>query len=244
MSVYRRHKKTNYTCIDNQVFKDHDLSMKAKGLLAQIYSLPDNWEYSVRGLATLFSDGRESVNTALQELIEHGYIVRTQKNNVLGQFEGYEYDIYETPQVAENPFTDKPSTENPITDNPTQLNTNLLNNNKENTKRDISPIIPREVSEADKMFAEFWAAYPKKVDKKGCERKFKKIKDLASIFPQIIHALEIQKRSKQWNEENGKYIPYPSTWINQERWNSVNEVEERQARIDQIALDGIEDFFK
>ena len=135
MSDYRRHKKDNYTCIDNQVFKDHSLSMKAKGLLAQIYSLPENWEYSVRGLSTLFSDGREAVNNALQELIDHGYIVRTQKTNQFGKFDGYEYDIYETPQtkVAGNPFTENPLTEKPITENSTQLNTKESNTKELNT---------------------------------------------------------------------------------------------------------------
>lgn len=155
MSDYRRHKKSNYTCIDNQVFKDHSLSMKAKGLLTQIYSLPDNWEYSVRGLSTLFSDGREAVNNALQELIEHGYIIRTQKTDQYGKFNGYEYDIYETAQtnVAENPFTENPITEKPITGNQAQLNTNKENTNKENTNElsimgnvpDLSPKCPRFV---------------------------------------------------------------------------------------------------
>ena len=140
MSVYRRHKKTNYTCIDNHIFKDHSLSMKAKGLLAQIFSLPDNWEYSVRGLTTLFSDGREAVNNALQELIDHGYIVRTQKINQFGKFDGYEYDIYEVPQisVADNPFTENPITENPITENPITENPNQLNTNNENTNEEIT----------------------------------------------------------------------------------------------------------
>ena len=139
MSVYRRHKKTNYTCIDNHVFKDHSLSMKAKGLLTQIYSLPDDWEYSVKGLSTLFSDGRDAVNNALQELIDHGYIVRTQKQNQAGKFDGYEYDIYEQPQTesADKPFTENPLTDNPLSDNPNQLNTNIINTNKENTKENI-----------------------------------------------------------------------------------------------------------
>lgn len=156
MSDYRRHKKDNYTCIDNQVFKDHSLSMKAKGLLAQIYSLPENWEYSVRGLSTLFSDGREAVNNALQELIDHGYIVRTQKTNQFGKFDGYEYDIYETPQtnVAGNPFTENPSTGKPITENSTQLNTKESNTKESNTngmdiygKPKYSRFVPPSVDE-------------------------------------------------------------------------------------------------
>ena len=139
MRIYRRHKKDNYTCIDNHVFKDHSLSMKAKGLLTQIYSLPDDWEYSVKGLSTLFSDGRDAVNNAIQELIDHGYIIRTQKQNQAGKFEGYEYDIYEQPQTenADKPFPENPLTENPLSENPYQLNTNIINTNKENTKEDI-----------------------------------------------------------------------------------------------------------
>lgn len=138
MSVYRRHKKTNYTCIDNHVFKDHSLSLKAKGLLTQIYSLPDDWEYSVKGLTSLFSDGRDAVNNALQELIEHGYIIRSQKINKHGKFDGYEYDIYETPQIkdADNPITENPLTDNPLTENQTQLNTNILNNKEVSTKEE------------------------------------------------------------------------------------------------------------
>lgn len=133
---YRRHKKDNYTCIDNHVFRDNSLSMKAKGLLAQIYSLPDDWEYSVKGLTSLFSDGKDAVNNALQELIEHGYIIRTQKIDKLGKFDGYEYDIYETPQIknADNPITENPSTGNPIAEKSTQLNTKEENTKKENTK--------------------------------------------------------------------------------------------------------------
>lgn len=133
---YRRHKKNNFTCIDNNVFMNHSLSMKAKGLLAQIYSLPDDWEYSVNGLASLFSDGKDAVNSALQELINHGYIIRSQRFNEFGKFDGYEYDIYEEPHIgeAESTITENPSTGNPITENPPQLNTNISNTKEQNTK--------------------------------------------------------------------------------------------------------------
>jgi hypothetical protein len=247
MSNFCRHKKEkNFTIIDNCVFTDHSLSLKAKGLLTQIYSLPDDWNYSITGLATLFSDGKNAVNAALQELIDHGYIIRTQKFDEYGRFSGYEYDIYETPQniasepFTENPSTDNPSTEKPFTENQTQLNTNIENTNIENTKEENPLISPEE--ELDFMFKMFWKAYPKKVDPKGCQKKFIKIKDLKKIFPDIMQALETQKRSRQWTEENGKYIPHPSTWINQERWNIVNEADEKQAKIDEIAAENI-DFF-
>ena len=256
MSVYRRHKKTNYTCIDNHVFKDHSLSMKAKGLLTQIYSLPDDWEYSVKGLSTLFSDGRDAVNNAIQELIDHGYIIRTQKQNHAGKFDGYEYDIYEQPQTesADKPFTENPLTDNPFTDNPNQLNTNILNNKEVKTKEieniyggDFFESLPDEPSEKvldekEKMFLEFWELYPKKVDKEGSRRAFKRIKKLKEVFPGIIRAIEIQKQSKQWNQDNGQYIPNPTTYIHQERWLTVNEADELQAYQNELVLQDIQNF--
>lgn len=256
MSVYRRHKKDNYTCIDNHVFKDHSLSMKAKGLLTQIYSLPDDWEYSVKGLSTLFYDGRDAVNNALQELIDHGYIIRTQKQNQAGKFDGYEYDIYEQPQTesADKPFTENPLTDNPFTDNPNQLNTNILNNKEVNTKEieniyggDFFESLPDEpsekvIDEKEKMFLEFWELYPKKVDKEGCRKAFKRIKKLKEVFPGIMRALEIQRQSEQWTKDNGQFIPYPKTYIHQERWLTVNEADEVQAYQNELVLNNIQNF--
>lgn len=119
----------------------------------------------------------------------------------------------------------------------------ILKDNSNSTdinNTDINSISP--ISPYDDYYEQFWAAYPKKVDKKGCYKKFCKIKDLTVIFPDIMRALETQKRSKQWSEENGKYIPHPSTWINQERWNNVNEIEVQQTTIDEIAKQNIDGF--
>ena len=247
MSVYRRHKEKNFTCIDNHLFNDNTLSMKAKGLLAQILSLPADWKYSVNGLASLFSDGRDAVNGAINELIEHGYIIRTRITNEFGAFDGYQYDIYEKPQtehgkVADYPFTEKPFTENPFTENQELSNTNISNTNILNTNNiDIPPILsPRE-----NLFELFWTAYPqcfRKANKKGCKAKFIKIKDLENIFPDIMNSLEMQKRSKQWNEQDGQFIPAPLTWINQERWTVTDERTEVQTKIDEATKKNIDGF--
>ena len=244
MSVYRRHKKEkDFTQIDNCVFRDKSLSMKAKGLLTQIYSLPDDWSYSIRGLASLFKDGKEAVNNALNELIEHGYIVRTQRVGENGQYDGYEYDIYETPQagVSEKPFTENPITENPITESQTVSISNISNTKVLNTNvLDIPPISPLE-----NLFEQFWVAYPqcfRKANKKGCKAKFLKIKNLESIFSDIMASLEMQKRSKQWNEQDGQFIPAPLTWINQERWTVTDERTELQQKIDEATQQNISGF--
>lgn len=245
MSVYRRHKETNFTCIDNHLFNDKTLSMKAKGLLAQILSLPDDWKYSVNGLASLFSDGRDAVNGAINELIEHGYITRTKIVNELGTFDGYRYDIYEKPQtedgkIADIPFTDKPFTEEPFTENSTVSNTNQLNTNILNTNIENIPLIsPTE--RIDLLFAEFWKAYPRKDDKKRAYAKFKAIKNIEKVFPDIMADVEAKKLSDQWNEKGGKYIPMPSTYLNNERWNDEDTVT-RQSEIENKCGDEISGF--
>ena len=239
MSVYRRHKRTDFSVIDNHVFKDKDLTLKAKGLLATILSLPDDWKYSIEGLASLCSDGTTSVTSALNELISRGYIIRTRSNDESGRFNGYIYDIYERPQ---EPCSENPITDDTITENRQVLNTNISNTKVLNTKElDIPPIIsPRE-----NLFEMFWASYPqcfRKANKKGCKSKFIKIKNLEDIFPDIMTSLEMQKRSKQWTDDNGQYIPAPLTWINQERWTVKDERTETQIKVDEAASEHFNDF--
>lgn len=244
MSVYRRHKEKNFTCIDNHLFNDKTLSMKAKGLLAQILSLPDDWKYSVNGLASLFSDGRDAVNGAINELIEHGYITRTRITNELGAFGGYQYDIYEKPQTdcektADNPFTENPLTDNPFTEKPTVLNTNILNTNIENTNSiDIPPISPTEKRKL--LFKEFWNAYPKckrKVDYDGCEKAFIKIKSLENIFPDIMASLEMWK--KDWSKDNFEFVPTTHKWITKKYW----EVKDTRTEVQQAVEEAVKDVF-
>lgn len=244
MSVYRRHKRTDFSVIDNHVFKDKELTLKAKGLLTTILSLPEDWKYSIEGLASLCADGTTSVTSALNELIDRGYITRTQSVDESGRFNGYIYDIYEKPQ---EPCSENPITDNAFTDNSTVSNTNISNTKVLNTKElDISPIIPREKTELDSMFEQFWAAYPKcfrKANEKGCRAKFVKIKNLQVLFPQIMYSLDVQKRSKQWNEKDGEYIPAPLTWINQERWTITDTRTDKQALADEAAADFITNMF-
>ena len=130
MAVVRVNKTSDFTVMSNTHFKEREMSLKAKGLLSLMLSLPDEWDYSVRGLVTLSKDGIGSVMSALNELEELGYLNRTRAHDEKGRFAGYDYDIYETP-YSENPYTekpntDKPNTEKPYTENQPQLNTNTL----------------------------------------------------------------------------------------------------------------------
>ena len=127
MSVMRVHKTANFTVMSNYHFKEKKMSLKAKGLLSLMLSLPEDWDYSVAGLTTLSKDGKDGVMTALAELEKFGYLTRTRLVNDKGQFDGVEYNIFEQPQekpVAEKPISENENSEKPISENSQQLNTN------------------------------------------------------------------------------------------------------------------------
>jgi hypothetical protein len=128
MSVMRVHKNKNFTVMSNYHFKEKGLSLKAKGLLSLMLSLPDNWDYSIAGLTTLSKDGKDSVMSALGELEKFGYLTRVRLTNDKGQFAGVEYNIFEEPQkdlpIAANPILDNENEEKRIAEKPPQLNTN------------------------------------------------------------------------------------------------------------------------
>lgn len=137
MAVIRVNKTKDFTVMSNAHFKEREMSLKAKGLLSLMLSLPDEWDYSVRGLVTLSKDGIESVMTSLSELEEFGYLERTRAHDEKGRFAGYDYNIFEHPQTekpcTENPNTGNPNTEKPCTENPPQLNTNTLTTKESKT---------------------------------------------------------------------------------------------------------------
>lgn len=130
MSVMRVHKTANFTVMSNYHFKERKMSLKAKGLLSLMLSLPDDWDYSVAGLTTLSKDGKDGVMTALAELEKFGYLTRTRLVNDKGQFDGIEYNIFESPQekpIAEKSISDKPMKVKPISENASQSNTYHIN---------------------------------------------------------------------------------------------------------------------
>lgn len=98
MSVFRVNKNKNFTVMSDFHFREKNMTLKAKGLLSLMLSLPDDWNYSISGLVTLSKDGKDSVISALAELEEFGYLVRKQQFNEKGQFNGVEYHIYEQSQ--------------------------------------------------------------------------------------------------------------------------------------------------
>lgn len=131
MSVFRINKTANYTVMSNHHFKEKKMSLKAKGLLSLMLSLPDDWDYSISGLATLSKDGKDSIMSALAELEKFGYLTRKRLTDEKGRFAGVEYNIFEIPQpkepVAENSNSANANEEKSNSEKPAQLNTYLIN---------------------------------------------------------------------------------------------------------------------
>jgi hypothetical protein len=129
--VMRVEKNENYTCMGNYHLRDMNLSLKSKGLLSLMLSLPPNWDYSIRGLVSICKDGIDCVRNSLVELEKHGYITRKRLKLDNGKFGKTEYIIMEKP-TQENPILEKPTQEKPMQENPTQLNIDIPNTEKIN----------------------------------------------------------------------------------------------------------------
>ena len=102
MAVFRVERTRDYTVMSNHHLKNRSLSLKAKGLLSVMLSLPDEWDYTLRGLAAISKEGVDAIREAIRELEDAGYIVRSRGRNEKGQLSGTEYVIYEHPQQKAN----------------------------------------------------------------------------------------------------------------------------------------------
>jgi len=137
MAVFRIEKTKDYTVMSNYHLKDRELSCKACGLLSKMLSLPEDWDYTTRGLATICKDGVDSIGSALKELEKRGYLVRNRLRDERGRIKDTEYVIYETPRMpcsdTTQPDTENPDTVEPGPEKPAQLNTKQSITKKSNT---------------------------------------------------------------------------------------------------------------
>ena len=159
MAVFRVERNKGYTVMSNHHLRNKDLSLKAKGLLSQMLSLPEDWDYTLAGLSYINRESIDAIRTAVWELEKAGYITRRQGRDEKGKMTAIEYTIYEQPQppeldcpvlekpTADNPILENPTTDNPTSENPTQLNkdisrTNLPKKEKSNTDLSSTHSIP------------------------------------------------------------------------------------------------------
>ena len=148
MAVFRVERTTGYTVMSNHHLRNKDLTLKAKGLLSQMLSLPEDWDYTLAGLSYINRESVDAIRTAIWELEKAGYIKRYQGRDKRGKMTAIEYVIYEQPQplldlpILENPTSDKPTSENPTQINKDILNTNLPKKDKSITDLSNTDSIP------------------------------------------------------------------------------------------------------
>ena len=155
MAVFRVEKNSGYTVMSNHHLRNRALSLKAKGLLSQMLSLPEDWDYTLQGLARINRESIDAIRQAIRELEQAGYIQRSRERDEKGRLRGADYVIFELPQpvpaslspTLENPTLENPTQENPTLENPMQLNkdiqkTDLPKKEKSNTDLSSNHSIP------------------------------------------------------------------------------------------------------
>ena len=130
MAVFRVERNKGYTVMSNHHLRNKELSLKAKGLLSQMLSLPEDWDYTLKGLSLINREKIDAIREAIKELERAGYIVRSRERDEKGRLRGADYVIYEQPQLPPTP--DLPTLENPMLENPTQENPTLEKPTQEN----------------------------------------------------------------------------------------------------------------
>ena len=164
MAVFRVERTSDYTVMSNYHLRDKRLSLKAKGLLSQMLSLPEDWDYTLAGLCYINRESKDAIRTAIHELEQAGYIHRRQTTDSGGKFAGNVYTIYERPQgppsgepSSEKPSSGNPTTGKPMPEKPTQRNIEKQNTDQSNTDsipfRTAAPPEPKrtEPSPAEQM---------------------------------------------------------------------------------------------
>lgn len=137
MAVFGVEWNTGYTVMSNHHLRNKKLSLKAKGLLSQMLSLPKDWDFTLAGLSYINREKIDAIREAVRELENAGYIVRSRERDEKGRLRGTEYIIYEQPQT---PTSDLPTLENPTLENPMQINKDILNTNPPKKDKSITDL--------------------------------------------------------------------------------------------------------
>lgn len=225
MGTIRVERNRGYTTMSNYHLRDKTLSLRAIGLLSKMLSLPEDWDYTVSGLAAICKEGRDAIRAALVELEDAGYMVRQQTHSDAGTFAKNDYTIFEQPvsPLPGFPSTVEPSTAEPSAGNPTQLSKDLSKDLSNNT-----PIAPKGAgarrSKAPKerpdwkpeRFDRLWRYYPSGKAKQRAIEAWDKLRLSDEDIAAMGRALKDQMSSDLW--QRGIGIPYLSAYLNGRRW--------------------------
>lgn len=228
--VIRVQRSVGYTVLPNGILRDTGLSLKTKGLFAIILSLPETWDYSVAGLATVAGCGRDAIRSALGEMEQAGYLTRTRSHGEGGKFTGVIYNIRDQAEsLSGKPTTVEPTLEKPSSENPTQLNKDISNKDlinphsppagdklQQKKRQRRSKSIPTWKPE---RFEAFWGYYPRGEDRMGAVEEWDKLQPDDALIDRMARALARQKASEEW--QRGIGIPYACRWLRKRRWEDV-----------------------
>ena len=195
MAVFRVERNKGYTVMSNHHLRNKELSLKAKGLLSQMLSLPEDWDYTLAGLSFINREKIDAIREAVKELERAGYIVRSRERDEKGRLRGADYVIFEQPQTPpvsdlptlenptlDNPTLEKPTQEKPTLENPTQLNKDIQRTDlpkKEKSNTDLSSTDSIPIHSLNPLPYDGEAATPP-------ERKRKETTDAYSVYEEII----------------------------------------------------------
>jgi len=218
-NIFRQKRTKNFTVVPNEFLHSRTLSFKSKGILTYLLSLPADWELHVSHLATISTDGRDSVYNGIQELVESKYIWKRPRSGT--EPGGWEYFVYDAPEL-DCPFGESPNTENPDTENPESGKsvTTKYYNSKERTKEEQNI----EEQSTDVEFETFYSSYPRKVAKPQARKAWNKNK---CVLSEVLPSLEQHK--KNWKDP--QFIPHPSTWLNQRRWEDEQPIVKQESSV-------------
>ena len=193
MAVFRVEKNKRYTVMSNHHLRNKELTLKAKGLLSQMLSLPENWDYTLAGLSHINKESIDAIRTAVLELEKEGYIERSQGRDEKGKMTAITYTIYEQPispvldqPVLENPTSDKPILEKPKADNPTSENPMQLNKDIQNTDLSKKEEINKDGLNTDSIPILSPDPHPLSEQEPLPEKKGTDEKDAYKIYEEII----------------------------------------------------------
>ena len=142
MAVFRVERNAGYTVMSNHHLRNKNLTLKAKGLLSQMLSLPEDWDFTLAGLSYINREKIDAIREAIRELEKAGYIVRSRERDEKGRLRGADYVIYEQPQqpTSDLPTLENPTLDNPTLENPTQINKDILNTNLPKKDKSITDL--------------------------------------------------------------------------------------------------------
>jgi len=223
----------NFTTLQNDMIQDSRLSLKTKGLMVVMLSRPDDWEFSVAGLAVFCGCGRDAIRASLKELELAGYLTRQQLHDENGAFGGNLYIIREVSTIPDKeapplpgnqstvtPPTRKPSAGDPLTENPTELNTDLTKEPPKAPQRGRHSrgdgFVPKWKPERFYAFWEFYRKNARGEDRKAAVREWDKLKPDDETIAKIGRALNWQIKTADW--QNGIGIPYACRYLKNRRW--------------------------